>query len=104
MVWHILDGVVCMTAGAALCFFLLRWRDKNAREANSAQLRSLLETARAEAEMLTRNARLAADEEALKLRQQMEQTLTARRTENAGQERRLSERETLLNSQLTRLI
>lgn len=93
-----------MAAGAALCFFLLRWRDKDAREANSAQLRALRETASAEAEMLTRNARLAADEEALKLRQQMEQTLTARRNESAAQERRLSERETLLNLQLTRII
>jgi ribonuclease Y len=104
MVWHILDGVVCTAVGAAVCFFLLRWRDRNAREASAAQLRNLLETARNEAEVLTRNARLAADEEALKHREQVEQSLAARRAELTGQERRLSERETLLNSQLTRLL
>ena len=104
MVWHILDGVVCMAVGAGLCFFLLRWRDKNARETNAAQLRTLLETARKEAEVLTRNARLAAEAEVARLREQAEGSLAERRTEISGKERRLTERETLVNSQFSRIL
>ena len=103
-VWHILADVACMAAGAGLCFVLLRWREKNIRRTKGAEAQSLLEAARAEAENLSRAARLAASEEALKFRQQLEQSLATRQEESTAQGRRLNERESLLNSQLARLI
>ena len=86
--------VVC-----ALGFWLNNRRDEKARDA-AAQ--SMLARARAEAETLMRDARLAASQEALKLREQTEQALAAHRAERAEQERRLTEREGLINSQLER--
>src|SRR5205823_5277275 len=64
----------------------------------------LQEQARREADNIIRDARLTANEEALKLREQIEQSFASRRTERAELERRLSEREVLINSQLERMV
>lgn len=104
LVLNIVGAVVCLAAGAALGYLLVAWKNRRARQADARAAQSLLERARQEAESLTNTARLAANEEASKLREQVEQSLTARRAENAGRERQLSERETLLNTQLTRII
>jgi ribonucrease Y len=89
-----------LIVGAALCYLLLWLRDRNARKLQALQIQTLLDNARRDAEALLRDARLAANEEALKLREQTEQSFTARRQERAELERRLSERETLINTQL----
>ena len=104
LVVDIFGAAVGLAAGAGLCYLLLAWQKRRAREAETLAAQSLLAQARQEAAAITNVARLAASEEALKRREQAEQSLTARRAENAEQERRLSERETLLNSQLTHII
>jgi ribonuclease Y len=104
LVWNIVGAALCLAAGAGLCYLLLSRKHRRAKEAEAREAKSTLEQARREAESLTQSARLAANEEATKLRQQAEQSLAERRTETVGQERRLSEREALLNSQLARII
>ena len=64
----------------------------------------MLEKAQRDAESIVRDARLAANEEALKLREQTEQSFAARRQKRAELERRLSERETLINAQLEKIV
>jgi ribonuclease Y len=87
-----------------LAYLLLSRKHRRDKEAEAREAGSIIEQARREAESLTQSARVAANEEATRLRQQAEQSLTERRAEVAGQERRLSEREALLNSQLARVI
>jgi ribonuclease Y len=87
-------------AGAVVCSGVIWWRRTIARKAGLQQAESVLETARRNAEAVVRDARLAANEEALKLRQETEQSFAARRQERTEIERRLTEREVLINSQL----
>src|SRR6266566_2068328 len=104
LVVDIFGAAMGLTAGAVLCYLLLAWRNRRAKAAEARETQSLLEQARKEAAAITDSARLAASEEAVKLRDQVEQSRAASRNERAEQERRLSEREMLLNSQLTRII
>jgi len=97
------DGAVLL-AGAALGYGFLRSKINTARKLESIQAQSLLETSKRDAETVVRDARLAANEEALKIREQTEQSFTTRRQEQAESERRLAERESLINGQLERLV
>jgi ribonucrease Y len=101
---NIFESGAFFAAGAVLCFIAVWWKDRNSKKAAAFQAETLREKARNEAEKITRDARLAASEEALKLREQMDQSFAARRAERAEQERRLSERESLINSQLERMV
>src|SRR5437867_1275152 len=94
------DGVVFFGGGALLCYLLLWWKAHNSKASQALQAQSLIETARREAEALLREARLGANEEALKLREQTEQSFTKRRQELNELERRHNEREALINRQL----
>jgi len=69
-----------------------------------SRAREILEKAKQESETLLRESRLAASQEALKTREQFEQAEVARRSEQLELERRLAERESLINSQLQRIV
>jgi len=99
---NIVEGAAFFAAGAGVCFFLLWLRDRNFKKARALEAEAQLEKIRTEAESLKRDARVAANEEALKLRDQVEQSFAARRAERVESERRLAEREALINSQLER--
>ncbi len=101
---YLLERAAPAGAGAALCYLLLWWKDRSLRRVKLLEAEAAVAKAQAEAEMLLRNARLAANEEALKLREEVEQSFGARRAERAELERRLAERESLINSQLERLV
>lgn len=101
---NIYTGAALFTAGAALCFLVVWWKNRQHQQSLAQEARALLEKARAEADTLTRNARLAASEEALKLRAQTEMSFATRQAERTESERRLGERETLINSQLERMV
>src|SRR6478609_8389911 len=101
---NILQGAVLLAAGAALCYFLIWWKDRNVKKARHAEADALLTQARSDAELMIRDARLAAAEEARKLRQDVEQSFAARRLERMELEKRLTEREGLINSQLQRIL
>ncbi len=93
-----------MAAGAALCYGLIWWKERGIRKARAVEAQTVVDKARTEAEIITRDARLAANEEARRLREEVEQSFAARRAERIELERRLSEREGLINSQLQQVV
>ncbi len=97
------DGALA-TAGGALCYLLLWWRDRNVKEAKAMEAEALLAKARSEAEAVLVNARVTANQEAVKLRAELDGSFTARLAERAELEQRLGERENLINSQLQRVV
>jgi len=101
---NIYVGAVFLAAGAVLWHLLLRWRDRSLKRARTLEAETLLAQAQSQAEIITRDARLASNEEARKLREQLEKSFAASRAERAERERRLSEREVLINAQLERMV
>lgn len=91
-------------AGALLCFLWLWWKDHNLKKSQSLEAQSILEKSKRDAEAIIRDARLIANEESLKIREQTEQSFVARRQERTGLEQRLAERETLINAQLEKVV
>ena len=106
MTWlgNIYDRAILVIAGAALCYALLWWKDRNFKKSKTREADALLAQARGEAEGILRDARLAANQEALRMREDTERSSAERRAERAELERRLGERESLINSQLHRLV
>ena len=101
---NILQGALLLVAGAVLCYLLLWWKERSFKKGRKLEMEATLEKARLEAETIVRNAKLAANEEGLKVRQEVEQSFAARRAERVESERRLSEREALINSQLGKMV
>lgn len=101
---NIFEGAALFAGGAALCFALLNWRDRYLRKERDQKAKAILDQARNEAEEIKRQANAAANRETLKLREAIEQSFAARKTETMELERRLTERESLINSQLERLM
>lgn len=99
-----LEHAGLVLSGAVLLSLVLQWRKRKCRKAEALQGQSVLEQARKEAESIRRDARLAAQEEAIKQHQELEQAVTVRRAERLELERKLAERESLINSQLERLV
>ncbi len=100
----IVEGAGFAAGGAVLCFLFLWLINLQSGKAKAAAVQNQLDKARNEAEAVVRDARLAANEEALKIREQTEQSFAARRQERLEQEQRLAERERLINAQLEKLV
>jgi ribonucrease Y len=101
---NILEGAALLGAGAGI-FWLLLWRkDRHLKKARQLEAEASLARARSEAEMITRDAQLAASESARKMREDLEHSYAARLTERLELEKRLGEREALINSQLQRIL
>jgi ribonuclease Y len=101
---NILQGAVLLAAGALLFFLLSKWKERGLNKARVVEADATLTKARSEAELIIRDARLAANEESRKLREEIEASFASRRQERNELERRLAERETLINSQLQRVV
>lgn len=101
---NIFEGAAFFAAGAVFCVLLWWWKERSLKQARSLESQVILDQARAEADRLTRDARVAAGEETSRQRQEMEQSLASRKVEQEKQEARLGEREALINSQLSRLV
>lgn len=101
---NIYESAAMFVVGAVICFLLLWWRERNLQKAKSLEHQAILDKARSEAEIIKRDASAAASQEALKLREQIEESFAARRAERAESEKRLGERETLINSQLQQMM
>ena len=93
LVLNITGATVCAVAGAGVCAMILNSRTRRREDVRRREADAQLEKTRA-----------AANQEAFQLRAQIEQSLATHRTELTTQERRLTERETLLNSQFNRVI
>src|ERR1051325_530911 len=101
---NILAGAILLAAGAILSYLGLWLKGRGLRKARDLEAEAILTKARSEAELIIRDARLAASEDARKLREETEAAFASRRAERAELEKRLSERETLINSQLERIV
>src|ERR1044072_339592 len=101
---QILTGVALVVAGAAFCYWVFWWRGRALARVKALEAEAALAKARTEAEIIIRDARLAANEEVRKLRDDADQALAARRAERSELEGRLAEREALINSQLSRIV
>jgi len=92
-VLNILGGAVCAIAGAGVCAMILNSKSRRREDARRREAEAKIE--------LTRNV---AALEVAQLRTQLEQANTAERKEIADHEKRLTDRELLLNSQFSRII
>src|SRR5580658_2490644 len=101
---NIYAGVVIFMIGTFFGVLLYIWREKSLRAGLENEKEQILEAARRQAESLTRDARLTANEEALKVRAESEQLIGSRHKEIAATEQRLMTREELVNGQLERLV
>ena len=99
-----LEHASLVLSGAVGCYLLLKWRKRLANKEDGAQASAIVEKAQRDAEIILRDARLAASQEALKSHELAEQASAARRAERLELERRLAEREALINSQLERVV
>jgi ribonuclease Y len=99
-----LEHASLVLSGAVGCYLVLKWRKRQTSQGEASQAGGILQKARQEGEIILRDARLSASQEALKAHEQSEQALAARRAERLELERRLAEREGLINSQLERII
>jgi ribonuclease Y len=97
------DGALA-AVGAGLCYGLLWWKGRDLKKLKKLETDALLAKAKTDAEIMTRDARLAASEEARKIREQADEAAAARRAERLELERRVAERETLINSQFSRIL
>jgi ribonucrease Y len=95
-----LAGGLGLVFGALLVFLFLRWKEQTLQRARALEADHLLDNARREADAIVREAKLRANEEALKLRQDTEQSFTTKLKQITEAETRLTEREQLINRQL----
>jgi ribonuclease Y len=100
----VLSAAILVIIGILAGYFLRMWRDHSLRAGLADQKKDILEKTRLEAEALIRDARLAANEEALKARAEIEQIAAARKKEISVTEQRLTTREELVNGQLENLV
>ncbi len=97
-------GAGCLVIGTISGYWLLRWKERSIRRALAIREQSILDDARRNAEAVLREARLKANEESLQLRQATEQSFARQRDEAEALDRRLSERESLINGQLRNIV
>jgi len=99
-----LAGGIGFIVGALLVFVFLRWKEQTLQKTRSLAAQSALDAARREADGLLREARLQGNEEALKLRQETEQSFNVRLKQITDAEARLAEREQLITRQFENLV
>lgn len=99
-VWFVAG--VGLTIAAAVWFVKIR-RNRR-RIADEHEAGSLLARAQRERDTLLREARLAANEEAAALRRQTEESFAGRKEELTQREKRLTEREAVVNHQLQEMV
>src|SRR5688572_17353139 len=99
-----LAGGLGFVVGALLVFLFLRWKEQTLQKARALEAQSIIDSAKREADGLLREARLRANEDALKLRQDTEQSFSSRLKQITETEARLTEREQLINRQLENVV
>jgi ribonuclease Y len=99
-----LTGGVGFVVGALLIFIFLRWKEQTLRKARTFETQTVIDATRREADGILRESRLRAEESALKLRQETEQSFAERLKQITEAEARLTEREHLINRQLENVV
>jgi ribonucrease Y len=99
-----IEGAVIFLVGTAVGYGLWLWRARSLRAGQEQDVNNILERNRRDAESILRDARLTANEEALKTRTETERRMAERLKEHAVVEQRLITREELVNRQLENLV
>lgn len=99
-----ISGALLFACGAAAMFLIAGWKRRQTAAAQARHAEETLAAARRAAENLKREAQLTATEDAAKLRAETEASFTARRQELAEAEKRIAERDGLINSQLQTML
>lgn len=99
----LMGGSGLLAAGSVFLFVRHRRESDRLRREMEDRAQNVLTDARREADSITREARLLANEEVLKLREHAEQLQARRRLELDDFEKRVAERERIVNQQLERL-
>jgi ribonuclease Y len=94
----------CLLIGSLLGYWLLRWKERNVRAALLIKEQTILENASRQADNIAREVRLQANEELLKHREQTEHSVAVRLSQIAETEKRMMEREALINRQLESMV
>lgn len=89
-----------LIVGTIIGYWLVRWKERNVRAALAIKEQSILDAAAREAETLAREARVKCNEEIAKVKEETEKSFGSRQAQILETERRLTERETLINRQL----
>ncbi|MGE3311292.1 MAG: Rnase Y domain-containing protein, partial [Limisphaerales bacterium] len=97
-------GAALLAAATTLVVVQYRREASRLRREADERAAQLLADARRQADELVRESRLLANEEVLKLREQTEQFVSKRRLEIDESEKRVADRERLVNLQLERLV
>ncbi|HEU0008967.1 MAG TPA: Rnase Y domain-containing protein, partial [Verrucomicrobiae bacterium] len=97
-------SVAAFLGGALAGYWLLRWKERNLRAARCIEQKALVDGARREADAIAREGRAKASEDALSLRRETETSFAQRRADHHETERRLAERESLINRQLQSVV
>src|SRR5688572_30211463 len=93
-----------LIVGTIIGYWLVRWKERNVRAALAIKEQSILDAAAREAETLAREARVKCNEEIAKVKEETERSFSARKCQLVDSERRLAERETLINRQLESMV
>src|SRR2546423_6630326 len=101
---NIIENACYLLGGVAFAYLLMWFKDRSLKKAKLLEAETLIAKAHSETDIIRRDARLAANEEAIRLREEIERSFAARRAERSDLERRLGERESLINSQLQRIV
>jgi len=97
-------GTSCLASGALIGYWLWRWKDRSIRAALAIKEQGILETAQRQAQTIAREARVGANEDAIKLREKTEEAFAERRARIIEAEKRMVERETIINRQLESMV
>lgn len=100
---EIVTGGVCLTGGIVFSWAYLRAQARRRASEEAAAAESLIEKTRRQSDAVLRDARIQASEEALRTRTELESSFASKRDEEKERDERLSQRETLLNTQLERI-
>jgi ribonuclease Y len=101
---HWAEAGSCLALGIIVGYYLWRWQLRGRAEALALKESAMLEGARREAEAVVREARVAASEESMRMRQETERSFADRRRESDELQQRLAQRENLVNRQLEGLV
>lgn len=93
-----------LVVGTIIGYWLVRWKERNVRAALAIKEQSILDAAAREAETLARESRVKCNEEIAKVKEETERSFSARQCQVIEAERRLAERETLVNRQLESMV
>ena len=95
-----MEAVAACFIGACFGYLLCNWKDRFLKNDLANKEREMKQRAQHEAETIIRDARLTANQEALKLRCEAEKFFADQREQINASEKRLNERELLVNKQL----